>query len=153
VSFIFAPVPGTRFSWILTWLVIAADVFTLYFRFIQFFAIRHTIDLVKGDYSDPNNAGEVTHFLALTSALSGTVGLGNIAGVAVALSIGGPGATFWMVLTGLLGMVSKFTECTLDVIYRNVNADGSISGGPMHYISKGFAERGIPGGTLNLSLY
>lgn len=153
VSLIFAPIPGTNFPWIVTWLVIAAVVFTLYFRFIQFRALRHAIDLIKGDYSDPKNAGEVTHFQALTTALSGTVGLGNIAGVAVALSIGGPGATFWMVLAGLLGMASKFTECTLGVKYRNVNPDGSISGGPMHYISKGFAERGIPGGKIMASIF
>ena len=145
VSFIFAPIPGTTFPWIVTWLVIGAVVFTLYFKFIQFRAIKHAVDLVKGDYSDPNNAGEVSHFQALTTALSGTVGLGNIAGVAVAIGIGGPGATFWMILAGLFGMASKFTECTLGVKYRNENVDGTVSGGPMYYISKGFAEKGLPG--------
>ena len=148
VSFIFAPMPGTNFPWIVTWLVIGAVIFTLYFRFIQFRAIKHTIDLVKGDYSDPEHVGEVSHFQALTTALSGTVGLGNIAGVAVAISIGGPGATFWMILAGLFGMASKFTECTLGVKYRTENADGSVSGGPMHYISKGFAEKKLPGGKM-----
>jgi len=89
------------------------------------------------------------HFQALTTALSGTVGLGNIAGVAVAVGIGGPGATFWMILAGLLGMASKFTECTLGVKYRNEYADGTVSGGPMYYMTKGFKERGLPlGGFL-----
>lgn len=146
VNFIFAPIPGTSFPWIVMWLVIAASVFTLYFGFIQVRAFRHSIQLVKGDYSDPNDAGEVSHFQALATALSGTVGLGNIAGVAVAVGIGGPGATFWMIFAGLLGMASKFTECTLGVKYRNEYADGTVSGGPMYYISKGFAERKLPGG-------
>ena len=125
VNFIFAPFPGTSFPWIVAWLVVAASVFTLYFGFIQFRVIKHSIALVKGDYSDPNDAGEVSHFQALATALSGTVGLGNIAGVAVAIGIGGPGATFWMILAGLLGMASKFTECTLGVKYRNEYADGT----------------------------
>ena len=146
VSLIFAPIPGTAFPWIVMWLVIAASIFTLYFGFIQFRAFAHSISLVKGDYSDPNDAGEVSHFQALATALSGTVGLGNIAGVAVAVGIGGPGATFWMILAGLLGMASKFTECTLGVKYRNEYEDGTVSGGPMYYMSKGFAERGKPGG-------
>ncbi|MGB5446048.1 MAG: alanine/glycine:cation symporter family protein [Psychromonas sp.] len=153
VNLIFAPMPGTTFPWIVTWLVIAAVVFTLYFKFIQFRAIRHALDLLKGDYSDPKAAGEVSHFQALATALSGTVGLGNIAGVAVAISIGGPGATFWMIVAGLFGMASKFTECTLGVKYRNNNPDGSVSGGPMHYISKGFAEKGLPGGKVLASLF
>jgi len=153
VNLIFAPLPGTSFPWIVMWLVIGATVFTLYFGFIQFRAIRHSIDLVKGDYSDPDDAGEVSHFQALATALSGTVGLGNIAGVAVAIGIGGPGATFWMVLAGLMGMASKFTECTLGVHYRNEYADGSVSGGPMYYISKGFKERNIPGGKFLAVLF
>jgi len=149
VGFIFSPFPGTEISWIVGWLVIAAVVFTVYFGFIQFRAFGHAIALVSGKYSDPRDAGEVSHFQALTAALSGTVGLGNIAGVAVAVSIGGAGATFWMILAGLLGMASKFTECTLGVKYRNEYPDGTVSGGPMYYISKGFAERGLPlGGFL-----
>ena len=119
VSLIFAPFPGTNFPWIVMWLVIAASVFTLYFGFVQLRFFKHAIQLVKGDFADPNDAGEVSHFQALATALSGTVGLGNIAGVAVAVGIGGPGATFWMILAGLLGMASKFTECTLGVKYRN----------------------------------
>jgi AGCS family alanine or glycine:cation symporter len=146
VSFIFAPIPGTSFPWIVMWLVIAASIFTIYFGFVQFRFFGHAIRLVKGDYSDPNDAGEVSHFQALATALSGTVGLGNIAGVAVAVGIGGPGATFWMILAGLLGMASKFTECTLGVKFRNEYEDGTVSGGPMYYISKGFKQLGIPGG-------
>ncbi len=146
VNLIFAPLPGTSFPWIVMWLVVAATVFTLYFGFVQFRYFTHSISLVKGDYSDPNDAGEVSHFQALATALSGTVGLGNIAGVAVAVGIGGPGATFWMIIAGLMGMASKFTECTLGVKYRNEYADGTVSGGPMYYISKGFAEKGLPGG-------
>lgn len=127
---------------IVVWLIFAALLFTLFFRFINIRGIKHGLDLVRGKYFDPTAPGEVTHFQALATALSGTVGLGNIAGVAVAVSIGGPGATFWMILAGFLGMSSKFVECTLGVKYRNVNADGSISGGPMYYLSKGLAERG-----------
>lgn len=153
VNLIFAPLPGTSFPWIVLWLVVGASVFTLYFGFVQFRAVRHSISLVKGDYSDPKDAGEVSHFQALTTALSGTVGLGNIAGVAVAVGIGGAGATFWMILAGLLGMASKFTECTLGVKYRNEYKDGTVSGGPMYYISKGFAERGLPGGKFLAALF
>ena len=149
VSFIFAPLPGTNFSWIALWLVVGAVVFTVYFGAIQVKGFWHSIQLVRGDYSDPDDAGEVSHFQALATALSGTVGLGNIAGVAVAVSIGGPGATFWMVVAGLFGMATKFTECTLGVKYRNEYADGTVSGGPMYYMTKGFKERGLPlGGVL-----
>ncbi len=153
VSFIFAPFPGTGFPWIVGWLVIAATVFTLYFAFVQLRFFGHAISLVKGDYSDPNDAGEVSHFQALATALSGTVGLGNIAGVAVAVGIGGPGATFWMIVAGLLGMASKFTECTLGVKYRNEYEDGTVSGGPMYYMSKGFDELGLPGGKILAILF
>jgi len=153
VSFIFAPIPGTSFPWIVLWLVVAASIFTVYFAFVQLRWFGHAVSLVKGDYSDPNDAGEVSHFQALTTALSGTVGLGNIAGVAVAIGIGGPGATFWMILAGLLGMASKFTECTLGVKYRNEYPDGTVSGGPMYYISKGFKERGLPGGRFLAILF
>ncbi len=153
VSFIFAPFPGTGFPWIVGWLVVAATVFTLYFAFVQLRFFSHAISLVKGDYSDPNDAGEVSHFQALATALSGTVGLGNIAGVAVAVGIGGPGATFWMIVAGLLGMASKFTECTLGVKYRNEYDDGTVSGGPMYYMSKGFDELGLPGGKILAVLF
>ncbi|WP_299963235.1 alanine/glycine:cation symporter family protein [uncultured Roseobacter sp.] len=153
VGFIFSSLPGTNFPWIVLWLVVAASVFTIYFAFVQLRFFGHAISLVKGDYSDPNDAGEVSHFQALATALSGTVGLGNIAGVAVAVGIGGPGATFWMILAGLLGMASKFTECTLGVKYRNEYPDGTVSGGPMYYMKKGFAERGLPGGGILAVLF
>lgn len=153
VNLIFAPLWGTDFPWIVLWLVVAASIFTLYFGFVQFRFFGHAVRLVKGDYADPNDAGEVSHFQALATALSGTVGLGNIAGVAVAVGIGGPGATFWMILAGLLGMASKFTECTLGVKYRNEYPDGTVSGGPMYYISKGFDELGLPGGKILAILF
>ncbi len=153
VGLIFAPLPGTSFPWIVLWLVVAATIFTFYFAFVQLRFFGHAISLVKGDYSDPNDAGEVSHFQALATALSGTVGLGNIAGVAVAVGIGGPGATFWMILAGLMGMASKFTECTLGVKYRNEYPDGTVSGGPMYYMSKGFKELGLPGGKFLAVLF
>ncbi len=144
VNLVFYSVPvfGTQFPLIVAWLVIAAVVFTFYFGFIQFRGFGHSIELVRGDYLDPNDAGEVTPFQALATALSGTVGLGNIAGVGVAVYLGGPGATFWMILAGLLGMASKFTECVLGVHYRNEYPDGTVSGGPMYYLSKGLSEDG-----------
>ena len=135
------PVAGVPVPFVLVWLIAGAIFFTIYFRFINFRAFRHGFQLVRGDYSDPTAAGEVTHFQALATALSGTVGLGNIAGVAIAVSLGGPGATFWMILAGLLGMSSKFVECTLGVKYRNEYSDGTVSGGPMYYLSKGLAAR------------
>ena len=142
-GFIFSsfPLAGIQFPFVLVWLIAGATIFTFYFRFINLRALKHGFHLVRGDYSDPTAAGEVTHFQALATALSGTVGLGNIAGVAVAVSLGGPGATFWMILAGFLGMSSKFVECTLGVKYRNEYTDGSVSGGPMYYLSKGLAER------------
>ncbi len=145
-NFVFADVTvfGITFPWIVAWLVVAGAVFTLYFGFVQFRSIKLSLNLLRGHYSREDDPGEITHFQALSSALSGTVGLGNIAGVGVAVTIGGAGATFWMVLCGLLGMASKFVECTLGVRYREQHADGSFSGGPMKYLSKGIAER-LPG--------
>ena len=130
---------------IVVWLVVAAIFATFYFNFISVRAFSHAVALVRGDYSNPKDAGEVSHFQALATALSGTVGLGNIAGVAIAVSIGGPGATFWMILAGFLGMSLKFAECTLGVKYRNEYPDGTVSGGPMYYLSKGLAEKGMGG--------
>lgn len=134
------PVNGTQLPLIVGWLVLAGIVFTLYFRFINFRGFTHAFRLLRGDYDDPTAPGEVTYFQGLSSAVSGTVGLGNIAGVAVAISLGGPGATFWMVLAGVLGMATKFVECTLGTQYRRVMPDGRISGGPMYYLSRGIAE-------------
>ncbi|BDD08367.1 alanine glycine permease [Fulvitalea axinellae] len=128
---------------IVIWLLGAAMFLTVYFRFLNFRAFRHAIDIVRGIYDDPNDTGEVSHFQALTTALSGTVGIGNISGVAIAVSMGGPGATFWMIVAGLMGMSSKFAECTLGVKYRVTHADGSVSGGPMYYLQQGFARRGM----------
>ena len=147
VIFFAINIGGTDVPLIVIWLIFAALFFTFYFRFISIRGFSHAIKLVRGDFSDPNSKekGEVSHFQALTTALSGTVGLGSIAGVAIAISIGGPGATFWMILAGLLGMSAKFVECTLAVKYRKINDDGSISGGPMYYLSQGFAERGLGG--------
>ncbi|WP_141999436.1 alanine/glycine:cation symporter family protein [Amycolatopsis cihanbeyliensis] len=132
---------GTSFPWIVAWLIIAASVFSVYFGFIQFRGFKLALDIVRGKYTKKDEPGEITHFQALSSAVSGTVGLGNIAGVGIAVSIGGAGATFWMILAGLLGMCTKFVECTLGVKYRETHADGTVSGGPMHYLRKGLAER------------
>ncbi|MCX2971460.1 MULTISPECIES: alanine/glycine:cation symporter family protein [Streptomyces] len=134
---------GTDFPLIVGWLVVAGAVFSAYFGFAQFRHVRIATRLVRGKYDQKDAPGEVPHFQALTSAVSGTVGLGNIAGVAIAISIGGPGATFWMILCGLLGMATKFVECTLGVKYREFNADGTVNGGPMMYLRKGLAERGL----------
>ncbi len=146
VSLIFFSVSinGVSFPLIVGWLIICAIVLTVKMGFIQFTGVKHSIELLRGVYSDPKDAGEVSHFQALATALSGTVGLGNIAGVAVAVSLGGPGATFWMILAGLFGMASKFTECSLGVKYRNELPDGRVSGGPMYYLSKGLAKQGRP---------
>lgn len=135
---------GTSVPLIVIWLLTGATFFTLRMGFINIRAFWHAVRLTKGDYDKPGEAGEVSHFQALASALSATVGLGNIAGVAIAVSTGGPGAIFWMILAGLIGMSSKFTECTLGQMYRKVAADGTISGGPMHYLHDGLAELGAP---------
>lgn len=122
------------------WLVCGATFFTIKMRFINIRGFSHAIAVALGKYDDKEKPGEVSHFQALTSALSATVGLGNIAGVAIAVSLGGPGATFWMIIAGLLGMSSKFAECTLGQRYRQVRPDGSIMGGAMYYLSRGLAE-------------
>ncbi|MCH2199331.1 MAG: alanine:cation symporter family protein [Flavobacteriales bacterium] len=145
VIFFTVPLFGQDIPFVLIWLITGALIFTVFFKFINFRGFRHALDVVRGKYDDPNHAGEVSHFQALTAALSGTVGVGNIAGVAVAISLGGPGATFWMIMAGLFGMSSKFVECTLGVKYRNKNEDGSVSGGPMYYLSKGLAAQNKAG--------
>jgi len=124
------------------WLVIAALYFTIYFRFINFRGFGHPFRLLRGDYDDPDSVGEISHFQALTTALSGTVGIGNIGGVAIVITIGGPGAFFWMVMAGILGMATKFIECILGVMYRQENPDGSVSGGPMYYLEYGLKAKG-----------
>ncbi len=130
---------------IVIWLVVGAVFFTLRMGFINLRGFRHSIDLARGKYDDPDAPGQVTHFQALATAVSGTVGLGNIAGVGVAVSLGGAGATFWMIVCGLLGMSSKFVECTLGVKYRNILPDGRVFGGPMNYLRYGLEKRNLKG--------
>jgi len=154
-----------KMPFVLLVLLLGATFFTLYFAFVNVRKFGLAINVVRGKYYNPNAVsssqlnlvdgdnpdtirvegvqGEVSPFQALTAALSATVGLGNIAGVAIAIAIGGPGATFWMILAGLLGMSSKFAECTLGVKYREIGKDGTVYGGPMYYLSKGLAERGM----------
>lgn len=160
VDAIMAQIPITDtvgIPWVLIVLILGASYFTIYFKWINIRGFWTSIQIVRGKYDDleihqedildtiriENQDGEVSHFQALTAALSATVGLGNIAGVAIALSIGGPGATFWMILVGILGMSSKFVECTLGVSYREVDASGTIYGGPMYYLSKGLKAKGF----------
>lgn len=138
------PIGSAELQLIVVWLIAGALFFTFYFRLINVRGFLHAIRITRGDYDDPDEPGEVSHFQALTTAVSGTVGVGNITHVAVAISIGGPGATFWLILAGFLGMASKFVECTLGVLYRQENPDGSVSGGPMFYLDKGLAERKLP---------
>jgi AGCS family alanine or glycine:cation symporter len=128
---------------IVAWLIIAATFFTLYFGFINIRGFPHALRLVRGDYADPDHTGEVSHFQALATAVSGTVGIGNIGGVAIVISLGGPGATFWLILAGFLGMSTKLAECIAGVKYRRVNSDGTISGGPMYYLECSLRERGL----------
>ena len=129
---------------IVIWLFLAALFFSFYLKFVNFWGFKHSIDLISGKFKNrfENAKGEVTHFQALTAALSGTVGLGNIAGVAVAVSLGGPGATLWMIFAGFLAMAAKFVECSLGLKYRIFNKNGTVSGGPMYYLSNGLGKIG-----------
>ena len=143
---VFFEVAGYPFVILL--LVGSAAFFTIYFGFPNIKYFRTAVNVVRGKYDDldkdehGNNQGEVSHFQALATAVSGTVGNGNIAGVALAIALGGPGATFWMIVCGLLGMSTKFVECTLGVQYRDVGEDGTVYGGPMYYLSKGLKNKG-----------
>lgn len=128
---------------VVIWLSGGAILFTLYFGLVNFWGVPHAINVVRGTYDNPNEPGEVTHFQALASALSATVGLGNIAGVTIAMTDGGPGAFFWMILCGFFGMTSKFVECTLGQMYREVKPDGTILGGPMQYLVNSFEQFGL----------
>jgi len=145
-AFIFfsVPVMGTELPLIVLWLIFAATFFTFYLGFINLRGFKHAIDIVSGKFADPKHDGEISHFQALTAAVSGTVGIGNIGAVAVTVSIGGPGAIFWVIVAGFLGMTTKFVECTLGVKYRTVNPDGTVSGGPMYYLRDGLAAKGLP---------
>ena len=158
VDAVFYKIPFTdtfQVPWVVLLLIGGAIYFTFYFKFINITQFFTAIRVVKGDYEDIDTdekittsekkaEGELSHFQALATALSATVGLGNIAGVAVAISIGGPGATFWMIMGGFLGMATKFAECTLGVKYRDIGEDGTVFGGPMYYLKKGLAEKGMP---------
>ena len=173
VNFIFYQIDfggGVKVFWVLFPLIIGALYFTFYFKFINFSGFFTSVNIVRGKYDELDQSeplvgagdstpggdaietikieghdGEVTHFQALTAALSATVGLGNIAGVAIAVSIGGAGATFWMIIAGFLGMASKFVECTLGVKYRDIDEDGTVYGGPMYYLTKGLKSKGLAG--------
>lgn len=165
-NIVFWKVPGLEIPLVIIILVLGAIFFTLYFGFINLRKFPLAVNVVRGKYDaiegpeekaevksvagdlpeairDESQKGEVSHFQALTTAVSGTVGLGNIAGVALAIALGGPGATFWMIVCGLLSMSTKFVECTLGVTYREVDAKGTVHGGPMYYLSKGLQERGL----------
>ena len=142
----FDVMPGpANMPFIVAWLVVGAVYMTFRFGFVNLRMMGHAFAVIRGRYQSVDDRGEVSPFQALTAALSATVGLGNIAGVAIAISIGGPGATFWMIVAGFFGMTAKFTEVTLAQMYREFRPDGHVLGGAMEYLSKGFAERGMAG--------
>lgn len=146
-GFIFFSVPlaNTNVPLIVAWLVAGGLFFTVYLGFINLRGFTEGWRIVLGRKgSREGTPGEITAFQALSTAVSGTVGIGNIAGVAIAISLGGPGATFWIIVAGFLGMATKFAECTLGVHFRRENPDGSVSGGPMYYLQHGLAERNLP---------
>ncbi|MGO0575054.1 alanine/glycine:cation symporter family protein [Ornithinimicrobium panacihumi] len=137
---IFFEIPGIPMPFVVLWLIIAAIFITLYLGFIQVRGIPTAFEVIRGKFSSKDDPGEIPHYQALTSALSGTVGLGNIAGVGAAVTMGGPGATFWMIMLGLFGMATKFAECTLGVKYRELREDGTVAGGPFTYLPVAFAK-------------
>ncbi len=145
VVFFKVQILGQPFPLIVLWLAVAAVFFTLYLGFINIRGFGAAIRHIRGDYHDPEARGEISHFQAVATAISGTVGIGNIGGVAVAIGMGGPGAAFWLVLAGFLAMSTKLVECTLGVKYRRYNDDGSVSGGPMYYLERFLVDRGVPG--------
>ncbi len=151
--FLAVPIGDAQLPWIVAWLIAGALFFTVYLRFINLRGMRHAIRIVRGDFTDPGAPGELSPFQALTTAVSGTVGVGNIAHVAIAVSVGGPGALFWLVVAGFLGMSTKFAECMLAVRYREIDAEGVVSGGPMYTLRKGLAERGWPRLGRGLAVY
>ena len=134
---------GTRVPLVVIWLIAGGAYFTVRMGFVNIFGFRHAIGLVRGRYDRPGDRGEVSSFQALATALSATVGLGNIAGVAIAMTIGGPGATFWMILAGFFGMTLKFTECTLGMKYRTIDDKGEVSGGPMYYLRDALEKKNL----------
>ena len=142
---LFGNVEGTTIPFLVAWLIIGGVYLTLKMGFINLKMFKHSYRIIKGDYKTKEDKGLIAPYKSLTTALSATVGLGNIAGVAIAIAIGGPGATFWMIVAGFLGMTLKFSEVTLSLKYREFLPDGSIMGGGMEYLSKGLAERGMAG--------
>ena len=138
---------------VVVWLVLGAVFCTVYFRGINLRGLPLAWRTLQGEFDDPDAPGEISHFQALATAVSGTVGIGNIGGVAVAIAVGGAGATFWMIVAGFLGMATKFAECTLGVRYRRENPDGSVSGGPMFYLERGLVERGWTGAGKALGFF
>ncbi|MCD6212452.1 MAG: sodium:alanine symporter family protein, partial [Sulfurovum sp.] len=138
----FGQVEGSTMPFIVAWLIVGGVFLTFRFGFINVRMFAHSYKIITGKYRTADDVGEITPFQSLTTALSATVGLGNIAGVAIAIAIGGPGATFWMILAGFFGMTLKFTEVTLAQIYREERPDGRIMGGAMQYLSKGLASKG-----------
>ena len=137
------PIRGYDVLWVILWLAAAGLIFTVVFKGINVRCFPLALRTVRGKYSGPDDPGNISHFQALTTAVSGTVGLGNIAGVAIGISIAGPGVAFWLFLSGFLGMATKFAECTLGVKYRNIDENGIVHGGPMYYLKQGMAERGL----------
>ena len=142
-SWIFFPISvcGTDVPIIIFWILFAGIFFTLYLRGIAIWGFKHAIDILRKPAEKDDNNGEVSSFQALATALSGTIGLGSIAGVAIAISLGGPGAAFWIFIGSIFGMSLKFVEASLAVKYRRFNLDGSISGGPMHYMAHGLTRK------------
>ncbi len=134
---------GTGIPLIVLVLLLGGIYYSFFFGWLSIRGFRHSIDIIRGRFDNPDDPGEISHFQALTSALSATVGLGNIAGVAIAVSLGGPGAIFWMLVTAIFGMSSKLASCTLAIMYRNIHPDGRVSGGPMYYLENGLKSKGL----------
>jgi AGCS family alanine or glycine:cation symporter len=141
---LFGMVDGLSIPFLVAWLIAGGVYLTVKMEFINLRMLSHSLKIIKGDYKTKDDKGLIAPFGALTTALSATVGLGNIAGVAIAISLGGPGATFWMIVAGFLGMSLKFTEVTLSLHYREFLKDGTVMGGAMEYLSKGLASKGWP---------
>lgn len=133
------------FPFIVLWLILAAFFFTIYLRGVNFRLFGHALKVAAGKYDRSDDRGEVSHLQALLSALSATVGLGSIAGISVGVAIGGPGAIFWIVIAGMLGMATKFAEVTLSMSYRKIDESGKVYGGPFQYIQGGMSDIGKPG--------
>ena len=134
---------GTGLPLIIIVLVGGGVYYSFCFGWLTLRGFRHSLNVIRGRYDHPDHPGEISHFKALTSALSATVGLGNIAGVAIAVSAGGPGAVFWMIVMAFFGMASKLASCTLAIMHRKIHPDGRVSGGPMYYLEHGLGEKGL----------